>query len=50
MKTEKSSHRKESLLNENMVEEKLINKGYNQMFWFRKQQKIYELKLETLNN
>ena len=32
-----------SLLNENMIEEILMNKAYNYMVWFRKQQETYEL-------
>ena len=50
LKITKSSHRKARLVNQKMIQEKLMNSVYNYMVWLRKQEKNLIIKLITLKN
>ena len=46
MEMTKSGHRKARLINQKMIQEKLLNNVYNYMVWLRKQQKILIIKFK----
>ena len=50
MKITKSSHRKSKLINQKIMQDKLINNVYYYVIWLRKQQKNLRIKLVTLKN
>ena len=50
MKVTKSAHRKSRLINQKMIQDKLMNNVYNYVIWLREQQKNLRIKLVTLKN
>ena len=46
----KSGHRKARLINQKMIQDKLMKNVYNYVVWLRKQQKNLRIKLVTLKN
>ena len=50
MKITKLSHRKVRLIDQNMIQEKLVKKVCNVVVLLRKQQKNLKIKLVTLKN
>ena len=46
MEMTKSGHRQARLINQKMIQEKLMNNVYNYMVWLRKQQKILIIKFK----